>query len=44
MLCVMTIILILVSLMLPAMAKGLRKARGFGNHLAWISTENPSPN
>ena len=29
----MTIILILVSLMLPALAKGLRKARGLGNHL-----------
>jgi hypothetical protein len=29
----MTIIMILVSLMLPAMAKGLRKARGLGNHL-----------
>ncbi len=32
-LCVMTIILILVSLMLPGMARGLRKARGLGNHL-----------
>jgi prepilin-type N-terminal cleavage/methylation domain-containing protein len=32
-LCVMAIIMILVSLMLPAMAKGLRKARGLGNHL-----------
>jgi hypothetical protein len=29
----MTIIMILVSLMLPAMAKGLRKARGLGSHL-----------
>lgn len=32
-LCVMAIIAILVSLMLPALAKGLRKARGLGNHL-----------
>jgi prepilin-type N-terminal cleavage/methylation domain-containing protein len=32
-LCVIAIILILVSLMLPALAKGLRKARGLGNHL-----------
>lgn len=32
-LCVITIILILVSLMLPALARGLRKARGLGNHL-----------
>jgi len=29
----MTIILILVSLMLPALARGIRKARGLGNHL-----------
>ncbi len=29
----MAIILILVSLMLPAMARGLRKARGLGSHL-----------
>jgi hypothetical protein len=29
----MTIILILISLMLLALAKGLRKARGLGNHL-----------
>jgi hypothetical protein len=29
----MAIILILVSLMLPALAKGLRKARGLANHL-----------
>ena len=32
-LCVMAIILILASLMLPALAKGLRKARGLANHL-----------
>ena len=32
-LCVMAIILILVSLMLPALARGLRKARGLGSHL-----------
>jgi len=32
-LCVMAIILILASLMLPALARGLRKARGLGNHL-----------
>lgn len=32
-LCVMAIILILVSLMLPALARGLRKARGIGGHL-----------
>ena len=32
-LCVMAIILILASLMLPALAKGLRKARGIGGHL-----------
>jgi prepilin-type N-terminal cleavage/methylation domain-containing protein len=32
-LCVMAIILILASLMLPALSKGLRKARGLGNHL-----------
>ena len=29
----MAIILILVSLMLPALARGLRKARGLGSHL-----------
>ncbi len=33
MLCVMAIILILASLMLPALARGLRKARGLGHHL-----------
>jgi prepilin-type N-terminal cleavage/methylation domain-containing protein len=33
MLCVLTIIAILVSLMLPAMVKALRKARGLGGHL-----------
>jgi prepilin-type N-terminal cleavage/methylation domain-containing protein len=32
-LCVMAIIAILVSLMLPALARGLRKARGLGEHL-----------
>jgi prepilin-type N-terminal cleavage/methylation domain-containing protein len=32
-LCVMTIITILVSLMLPALAGALRKARGLGDHL-----------
>ena len=32
-LCVMAIIAILASLMLPALAKGLRKARGLGGHL-----------
>ena len=32
-LCVMAIIAILVSLMLPAFARGLRKARGLGDHL-----------
>ena len=32
-LCVMAIILILVSLMLPAFARALRKARGLGDHL-----------
>ncbi len=32
-LCVMAIIAILVSLMLPALARGLRKARGLGQHL-----------
>ena len=32
-LCVMTIIAILVSLMLPALAGALRKARGLGGHL-----------
>jgi len=32
-LCVMAIIGILVSLMLPALARGLRKARGLGEHL-----------
>jgi prepilin-type N-terminal cleavage/methylation domain-containing protein len=32
-LCVMAIIAILASLMLPAMGKALRKARGLGNHL-----------
>jgi type II secretory pathway pseudopilin PulG len=32
-LCVMTIIMILASLMLPAFARALRKARGLGNHL-----------
>ena len=32
-LCVMAIIGILVSLMLPAFARALRKARGLGNHL-----------
>jgi prepilin-type N-terminal cleavage/methylation domain-containing protein len=32
-LCVMAIIAILASLMLPALAKGLRKARGIGGHL-----------
>jgi prepilin-type N-terminal cleavage/methylation domain-containing protein len=32
-LCVMAIIAILVSLLLPALAKGLRKARGLGEHL-----------
>jgi len=32
-LCVMAIIAILVSLMLPALAKGLRRARGLGEHL-----------
>jgi prepilin-type N-terminal cleavage/methylation domain-containing protein len=32
-LCVMAIIAILVSMMLPALAKGLRKARGLGGHL-----------
>jgi prepilin-type N-terminal cleavage/methylation domain-containing protein len=32
-LCVIAIIAILVSMMLPALAKGLRKARGLGEHL-----------
>jgi prepilin-type N-terminal cleavage/methylation domain-containing protein len=32
-LCVMSIIAILVSLMLPALSRGLRKARGLGGHL-----------
>jgi prepilin-type N-terminal cleavage/methylation domain-containing protein len=32
-LCVITIIMILVSMMLPAMSKALRKARGLGGHL-----------
>jgi prepilin-type N-terminal cleavage/methylation domain-containing protein len=32
-LCVMAIIAILASLMLPAIGKALRKARGLGNHL-----------
>lgn len=32
-LCVMAIIAILASLMLPAMGKALRKARGLGSHL-----------
>jgi prepilin-type N-terminal cleavage/methylation domain-containing protein len=32
-LCVMAIIAILVSLMLPALTKALRKARGLGDHL-----------
>ena len=32
-LCVMAIIAILVSLMLPALARALRKARGLGDHL-----------
>ena len=32
-LCVMAIIAILASMMLPAMAKALRKARGLGGHL-----------
>lgn len=32
-LCVIAIIAILASLMLPALAKGLRKARGLGGHL-----------
>ncbi len=32
-LCVMAIITILASLMLPALGKALRKARGLGNHL-----------
>jgi len=32
-LCVVAIIAILASLMLPALAKGLRKARGLGDHL-----------
>src|ERR1043166_5150264 len=32
-LCVMAIIVILVSLMRPAIGKALRKARGLGNHL-----------
>lgn len=32
-LCVVAIIAILVSLMLPALAKGLRRARGLGGHL-----------
>ena len=32
-LCVMTIITILASMMLPAMVKALRKARGLGEHL-----------
>ena len=32
-LCVMVIIFILASLMLPAMGKALRKARGLGDHL-----------
>ena len=36
-LCVMAIIAILVSLMLPALAKGLRKARGLGEHLGGSS-------
>lgn len=33
MLCVMAIIAILASLLLPALGKALRKARGLGNHL-----------
>lgn len=36
-LCVMAIIAILVSLMLPALARGLRKARGLGEHLGGSS-------
>lgn len=36
-LCVMTIILILVSMMLPTLGKALRKARGLGDHLGGSS-------